>query len=255
MARKPFIAGNWKMNLTHLEGIKLVQETAYKLTKAETDKVDVAVIPAFTALRSIQTLIDGDRLPLSLGAQDVAIEDSGAFTGAVSAEMLAALDVRWVLAGHSERREIFGDTDADVNAKVKQILKYGMNPILCVGETLDQREAGETDTVLSHQVTKGLAGISHDDMARVVIAYEPVWAIGTGKTATPEDANTGCATIRATIAQLFNEDVGDAIIIQYGGSVKPGNVAELMAQPDIDGALVGGASLSADDFAALVAAS
>lgn len=255
MARKPFIAGNWKMNLTHLEGIKLVQEAAYKLTDAETNKVDVAVIPAFTALRSIQTLIDGDRLNFTLGAQDVAVEDSGAFTGAVSAPMLAALDVKWVLAGHSERREIFGDTDGVVNAKTKQILKHGMNPILCVGETLDQREAGETDAVLSRQVKEGLAGVSSDDMARVVIAYEPVWAIGTGKTATPEDANNGCATVRATIAELYSQDVAEAIIIQYGGSVKPGNVAELMAQPDIDGALVGGASLSADDFAALVAAS
>lgn len=255
MARKPFIAGNWKMNLTHLEGIDLVQKFTYKLTDEETKKVDVAVIPAFTALRSIQTLIDSDRLPVTLGAQDVAVEDSGAFTGAVSAPMLAALDVKWVLAGHSERREIFGDTDAIVNTKVKQILKHGMNPILCVGETLDQREAGEADAVLSRQVKEGLAGVSEADMDRVVIAYEPVWAIGTGKTATPEDANAGNATVRATVKELYGEAVAEAIIIQYGGSVKPGNVAELMAQPDIDGALVGGASLDPEDFATLVAAS
>ena len=255
MARKPFIAGNWKMNLTHLEGIDLVQKFTYKLTQEETDRVDVAVIPAFTTLRSIQTLIDSDRLPVALGAQDVAVEDAGAFTGAVSAPMLASLDVRWVLAGHSERREIFGDTDTVVNAKVHQILKHGMQPILCVGETLDQREAGETDAVLTRQVTEGLKGVSATDIARVVIAYEPVWAIGTGKTATPEDANAGNATVRATVRDLYGDAVAEAIIIQYGGSVKPGNVAELMAQPDIDGALVGGASLDAEDFAALIAAS
>lgn len=255
MARKPFIAGNWKMNLTHLEGISLVQQTAYKLTEAETAKVDVAVIPAFTALRSIQTVIDGDRLAFSLGAQDVCVEDAGAFTGAVSAPMLAALDVTWVLAGHSERRELFGESDAVVNAKVKQILKHKMKPILCVGETLAQREAGETNAVLSRQVTEGLAGVSAEDMASVVIAYEPVWAIGTGATATPADANAGCATVRETVRGLYGDEVADALIIQYGGSVKPGNAAELMAQPDIDGALVGGASLNADDFAAIVAAS
>ncbi|AXV07203.1 Triosephosphate isomerase [Euzebya pacifica] len=251
MSRKPVIAGNWKMNLTHLEGIQLVQNLAYHLDSTDFDKADVAVIPPFTSLRSIQTLIEGDRLDLTLGAQSCHHETSGAYTGEISPTMLSALGCSWVIAGHSERRTLFGETDEVVNAKVKAIIAAEMTPILCVGETLEQREAGEAEAVIRGQVTGSLAGVSAEQVADLVIAYEPIWAIGTGRTALPSDADGGCATVRATVAELHGTETAEAVRIQYGGSVKPGNVAELMSQPNIDGALVGGASLNADDFAVI----
>ncbi|WP_370324824.1 triose-phosphate isomerase [Euzebya sp.] len=245
------MAGNWKMNLTHLEGIQLVQNLVYHLTPEDYESTDVAVIPPFTALRSIQTLIDGDGLSLQLGAQSCHWEDSGAYTGEIAPSMLAALACDYVLAGHSERRTLFGETDEVVNKKVKAILAAGMTPILCVGETEAQRDAEETEEVLTRQVTDSLAGIGADAVAGMVIAYEPIWAIGTGRTALPSDADAGCGTVRATVRSLHGDATADAVRIQYGGSVKPGNVRELMDQPEIDGALVGGASLTADDFAVI----
>lgn len=251
MSRKPVIAGNWKMNLTHLEGIQLVQTLAYHLADQDYDSADVVVIPPFTALRSIQTLIEGDKLRLTLGAQTCHHETAGAFTGEISPAMLAALGCDWVLAGHSERRALFGETDEVVNAKVKAIIAAEMTPIVCVGETLEQRDAGAASDVIASQVTGSLAGLTAGQVAELVIAYEPVWAIGTGKTAMPADADGGCAVVRSTVADLHGSETAEAVRIQYGGSVKPGNVAELMAQPNIDGALVGGASLNADDFAVI----
>ena len=251
MTRKPLMAGNWKMNLTHLEGIQLVQNLSYHLTSEDYESTDVAVIPPFTSLRSIQTLIEGDRLSLRLGAQSCHWEDSGALTGEISAGMLAALNCTYVLAGHSERRSLFGETDEIVNRKVKAILAKDMTPILCVGETLEEREADEADAVITRQVTDSLAGVPGAAVADMVIAYEPVWAIGTGQTALPSDADGGCGTIRDTVRSLHGDDAAESVRIQYGGSVKPANVAELMDQPNIDGALVGGASLVADDFAVI----
>lgn len=251
MARTPLIAGNWKMHLTHLEGIQLVQKLAYHLTADDFATTDVAVIPPFTALRSIQTLIDGDKLQLKLGAQSCHWEDSGALTGEISPSMLAALACDYVLAGHSERRSLFGETDEVVNRKVKAILAADMTPILCVGETAEERDADQAETVIARQVADSLADVTAEQVADLVIAYEPVWAIGTGRTALPSDADGGCAVVRETVRTLHGDAAAEAVRIQYGGSVKPGNVAELMAQPNIDGALVGGASLDADDFAVI----
>jgi len=249
--RKPLMAGNWKMHHTHLEAIQVVQKLSYRLDNKDYDAVDVAVFPAFTALRSVQTTIDSDRIPIALGAQNVFPEDKGAYTGEVSPSMLAKLTVRFVIVGHSERREIFGETDEFVNRKVRAVLGAGMQPILCVGETLEEREAGETDAKVQRQVTEGLAAVKSDDAQDVVVAYEPIWAIGTGKTATAEDANATIGVIRSTLRQVVG-DVADTIRVLYGGSVKPGNAAELMAQPEIDGALVGGASLDPDEFARII---
>jgi triosephosphate isomerase (TIM) len=251
VTRTPLIAGNWKMHLTHLEGIQLVQTLAYHLTPEDHEAVEIAVIPPFTALRSIQTLIEGDRLSLRLGAQDCHPEPQGAFTGDVSAPMLAALSCTYVLAGHSERRQLAGETDEVVNAKVRAVLAAGMTPILCVGETLEQREAGEAEAVIARQVTGSLDGIPAEAVAGAVVAYEPVWAIGTGRTALPEDAQAGCRTVRDTVREIAGDAAAEGVRVQYGGSVKPGNVAELMRQADVDGALVGGASLVADDFAVI----
>ena len=251
MTRKPIIAGNWKMNLTHLEGIALVQNLNYHLEGDDFDASDVAVIPPFTSLRSIQTLIEGDKMSIKLGAQSCHDEDSGAFTGEISTTMLASLACDFVLAGHSERRALFGEDDAVVNSKIKAILEAEMTPILCVGETSDERDADQVEAVISGQVTGSLEGISAEHVAAMVIAYEPVWAIGTGRTALASDANDGCGIVRRTVADLHGQDAADAVRIQYGGSVKPGNVAELMGQSEIDGALVGGASLTADDFAVI----
>jgi triosephosphate isomerase (TIM) len=250
-SRKPLIAGNWKMHHTHLEAIQVVQKLSYRLERKDYDAVDVSVHPAFTALRSVQTTIDSDRIPIALGAQNVFPEDKGAYTGEVSPSMLAKLTVRFVIVGHSERREIFGETDEFVNRKVRAVLGAGMQPILCVGETLEEREAGETDAKVQRQVTEGLAAVKSDDAQDVVVAYEPIWAIGTGKTATAEDANATIGVIRSTLRQVVG-DVADTIRVLYGGSVKPGNAAELMAQPEIDGALVGGASLDPDEFARII---
>lgn len=250
--RRPIMAGNWKMHKDHLEAIQLVQKLAYHLDEQDYEGQDIVVCPPFIALRSIQTLIQSDRLPIGLGAQTCHWEDSGAFTGEISPPMLARLDVEYVICGHSERRAMFGETDEVVNRKVKAVQRHDMRPILCVGETLDQRRAGDAEAVVSTQLGGSLEGVKVDDPDRLVVAYEPVWAIGTGENATPEDAQTMCAHIRSELSERFGAEVGEALRIQYGGSVKPGNVRDLMAQPDIDGALVGGASLQSDDFALIV---
>ena len=250
--RKPLMSGNWKMHHNHFEAIATVQKLSYNLTDADYEAVDVSVHPPFTDIRSIQTIIDADKLDLLLGAQHCHWEEKGAFTGEVSPAMLAKLDVDYVIAGHSERRELFGETDEDVNRKVKAILAHGMTPIMCCGETDGEREAGETEDKVSGQVKAGLAGVKADQVAGLVIAYEPIWAIGTGKTATPEDAQAVCAHVRSVVRDTFGSDAADAVRIQYGGSVKPNNAPDLMGQPDIDGALVGGASLEAESFAEIV---
>jgi triosephosphate isomerase (TIM) len=250
--RQPIIAGNWKMHKDHLEAIQLVQKLAYHLGEEDYEGQEVVVCPSFVALRSIQTLIQSDKLPIALGAQNCHAEDEGAFTGEVAAPMLARLDVAYVICGHSERRSLFGETDEIVNAKIRAVIKHDMRPILCVGESLEQREAGEATEVVVSQLRGSLDGIKVGVPEELVIAYEPVWAIGTGKTATADDAQEMCAAIRTELADLYDRDTADGVRIQYGGSVKPGNVRELMAQPDVDGALVGGASLSSEDFALLV---
>ncbi len=252
MARKPLISGNWKMNLNHFEAIQTVQKLHYSLPKEVYERVDVSVHPPFTDIRSVQTVIDADELELLLGAQHCHFDDKGAFTGEVSPVFLAKLEVKLVVCGHSERRELFGETDEMVNNKVKAILKNGMTPIMCCGETLAEREAGETEAKVLGQVAAGLTGVQAHDVAGLVIAYEPIWAIGTGKTATAADAQAVCHAIRLAVAAQFGADAASAVRIQYGGSVKAGTTAELMAQPDVDGALVGGASLDPEEFARIV---
>lgn len=247
--RKPIISGNWKMNLNHFEAIQLVQKLSYGLTKDDVEAVDVTIHPPFTDLRSIQTVLEADKIPIALGAQNCHWETSGAYTGEIAPIMLAKLNVAFVIAGHSERRQLFGETNDDVNRKVKAILKAEMTPIMACGETLEQREAGEMESHIVGQITDGLAGVKAEQVAGLVLAYEPIWAIGTGATATPEDAQEVCALVRATVADLYNTSTADKLRIQYGGSVKPGTAPELMSQPDIDGALIGGAALSAEDFA------
>lgn len=250
--RKPLMSGNWKMNYNHLEAIQVVQKLSYRLDAADYDVVDVSVHPPFTCLRSIQTLLDSDKIPISLGAQNCYWEDSGAFTGEVSAPMLAKLNVAYTIVGHSERRELFGETDDVVHLKLEAVWRAGMTPILCVGETLAEREAGEMASKVSGQVRAALAGVAADRVGAMVIAYEPIWAIGTGRTATPADAQETTSLIREVVSSLHGDDVAGAVRIQYGGSVKATNIAELMAQPDVDGALVGGASLDPDEFARIV---
>ena len=248
-ARKPLISGNWKMHQNHFEAIQLVQKLSYELDKADYEEVDVSVHPPFTDIRSIQTLLDADRIPIQLGAQNCHFEDKGAFTGEVSPEFLAKLQVKYVIVGHSERREIFGETDDMVNAKLKAVFKHEMLPILACGETKDEREADEAQAKVTRQLEAALTGVGAPRVAQMVIAYEPIWSIGTGLTATPADAQDMCAHIRSEVARIKDKDAAKAVRIQYGGSVKPTNVADLMSQPDIDGALVGGASLEADSFA------
>jgi triosephosphate isomerase (TIM) len=249
-ARKPLISGNWKMHYNHFETIQAVQKLAYLLTRQDFDAVDVSIHPPFTDLRSAQTtLMDQKATEIVLGAQNCHWEEKGAFTGETSPAFLAKLDVRYVIAGHSERRELFGETDEMVNKKVHAIYRHGMTPILCVGETLEEREAGTTDTKVVGQVKAGLAGLTDAQVRTLVIAYEPIWAIGTGRTATPEDAQTVCAFVRRTVEDIAGADASRAVRVQYGGSVKAGNIAELMAESDIDGALVGGASLEPEEFA------
>jgi len=250
--RKPIMAGNWKMHHTHLDAIQVVQKLSYRLAAEDYERCEVVVCPTFTSLRSVQTVIEADNLPIGLGAQNVFWEEKGAYTGEVSPSMLAKLNVSYVIVGHSERREIFGETDEMVNKKVKAVFKAGMTPIMCVGETLEEREAGETAAKVSRQVQAGLADLEPKQVGSMVIAYEPIWAIGTGRNATPEDANDTIGTIRKMVAGLAGENPASTLRIQYGGSVKPGNVAAIMAQPEIDGALVGGASLEADEFAQIV---
>ncbi len=252
MARRPIIAANWKMHKTHLEAIQAVQKLSYLLDQGDAERVEVVICPAFTALRSIETLIDSDRLPYALGAQDVHHEDAGAFTGEVSPPMLEALRVRYVIVGHSERRELFGETDEAVNRKVRAVFAHGMTPILCVGETLGERDAGVTEDKVTGQLERDLSGVSGDDAADLVVAYEPIWAIGTGRNALPVDAGDVIGLIRSTIASRYSAEIADGVRIQYGGSVKPGNIRDFMAHPEIDGALVGGASLDPEDFALIV---
>lgn len=250
--RRPLISGNWKMNLNHFEALKLVQELSYQVTRDDIDAVDVSVHPPFTDIRTVQTALESDRIPFFLGAQHCHEKASGAFTGEVAPAMLAKLNVTYVIAGHSERREVFGETDETINAKVKAILASEMIPILCVGETLDEREAGEAQSKVEAQVRAGLARVKAEQVGSMVIAYEPIWAIGTGRTASSEDAQSMCQAVRAAVAEAKGSDAADSVRIQYGGSVKPVNAAELMAQPDIDGALVGGASLEAESFARII---
>jgi triosephosphate isomerase len=251
-ARRPLISGNWKMHLNHFEAIQTVQKLAYLITADDVEAVDVSVHPPFTDLRSVQTLLEADEIPLALGAQHCHWEDQGAFTGEVSPVFLAKLSVQYVICGHSERRELFGETDEMVARKVGAVQRHGMTPILCVGETLDEREAGATHDKVLGQVRAALEGRSAEQVATMVIAYEPIWAIGTGRTATADDAQAVCGAIRASVAELAGAEAAAQIRIQYGGSVKAANIAELMAQPDIDGALVGGASLDPDEFARIV---
>ncbi|MGW5101578.1 triose-phosphate isomerase [Streptomyces sp. NPDC004100] len=250
--RTPIMAGNWKMNLNHLEAIAHVQKLAFALADKDYDAVEVAVLPPFTDLRSVQTLVDGDKLKIKYGAQDISEHDSGAYTGEISGPMLAKLKCSYVVIGHSERRQYHHETDEIVNAKVKAAFKHGLTPILCVGEELDVREAGDHVAHTLRQVEGGLKDVPADQAETIVIAYEPVWAIGTGKVCGSEDAQEVCGAIRGKLAELYSQDVADKIRIQYGGSVKAANVAEIMAKPDIDGALVGGASLDTDEFVRIV---
>ncbi|WP_328701816.1 triose-phosphate isomerase [Aestuariimicrobium ganziense] len=254
MTRKPIMAGNWKMNLNHVEAVGLVQKLAWTLAdkKWDAEQSECVVLPPFTDIRTVQTLVEGDRLPIVFGAQDVSEHDKGAYTGEVSASMLAKLNVSYVVVGHSERRQYHAETDAVVNAKAKKVLENGMTPIICVGEALDIRKAGNQVEYTLDQVKGSLDSISGDEVASLVIAYEPVWAIGTGEVATPEDAQEVCGAIRGCVAELYGQAVADAVRIQYGGSVKANNIVDIMAQPDVDGALVGGASLDADEFAGIV---
>lgn len=250
--RKPIISGNWKMHHNHLDAIQFVQKLHYRLEREDYDAVDVSIHSPFTDIRSVQTVIESDKMKILIGAQNCHWEPKGAFTGEVSAPMLAKLSVSHVIIGHSERREYFGETDEMVNKKLKAVFGNGMTPIMCCGETLDEREAGGAQAKVEGQIRAGLEGLKKDHIAAMVIAYEPIWAIGTGRTATSADAQEICGFIRGVVADVAGAEVAESVRIQYGGSVKPGNIAELMSQPDIDGALVGGASLEADEFAAIV---
>jgi triosephosphate isomerase (TIM) len=246
--RKPLIAGNWKMNLTHFEGIAHVQKIAFGLRDADYEAVDVALLPPFTFIRSMQMLVDADKLELTYGAQDVSAHEKGAYTGEISAQMLAKLGCTFVLAGHSERRQYHHEDDALVNAKMKAAFKEDLTPILCVGEGLEVRKSGEHLSHTLAQVEGGLQKVPAEQAQRIVIAYEPVWAIGTGEVATPEDAQEMCGAIRMRLAELYSRDLADQVRVLYGGSVNGGNIAGIMAERDIDGALVGGASLDAGEF-------
>ena len=250
MARTPLMAGNWKMNLNHHEAVVLVQKLAWTLSDKRHDyaKAEVVVIPPFTDLRSVQTLVDGDRLSIGYGAQDVSTHDDGAYTGEISAAMLAKLGCTYVVVGHSERREYHAESDETVNAKAHKAHAAGMTPIVCVGEGLEIRKAGEQVPYTLAQVDGSLAGFTAAQVAGLVVAYEPVWAIGTGEVATPEDAQEVCVAIRERLRETHGDEAADGVRILYGGSVKAANVAGIMAQPDVDGALVGGASLQVDEF-------
>ncbi len=265
--RRPLIAGNWKMNLTHLEAIGMVQKLAFSLKEPELEAAEVVVLPPFTALRSVQTLVNGDKLEIGYGAQDLSVQDSGAYTGEVSGAMLAALACRYVVVGHSERRALHGEDDAVVAGKVQAALRHGLVPILCVGEGLEVRRAGEHVAHCTAQLDAALEGLTAEQLTGsgagteagggggpgsgggVVIAYEPVWAIGTGEVATPEDAQEVCGALRSRLAERFGAETAGVVRILYGGSVKAANTAGILAGPDVDGALVGGASLDADEFA------
>ena len=249
--RKNLIVGNWKMHATHLEAIQMVQKLSYRLEPSDYERVDVVVCPPFTALRSTQTVIEADHLLIGLGAQNVFWEEEGAYTGEIAPGMLASLAVSYVIVGHSEQRELFGESDSDVNRKVGAVLRNAMTPILCVGETGEEREAGVTEEKLTRQVRVGLQGVTAGEAAKTVVAYEPIWAIGTGRTASADDAGAAAAFIRGLIADEWGE-AAEEVRVLYGGSVNPGNISGMMAKRDIDGALVGGASLDPDVFAAIV---
>ena len=250
--RRPLISGNWKMNMNHYEAIHLVQKLSYLLGKEDFEKVDVSVHPPFTDIRSIQTVLESDKLAMLLGAQNCHSEENGAFTGEVSPAFLSKLGVKYVICGHSERRQYFSETDEIVAAKVAAVFKFEMTPIVCVGETKDEREASQTLERVESQVRGSLKGRKPEQIAALVVAYEPIWAIGTGLTATAQDAQDVCHHIRSVIRNEWGSEAADKVRIQYGGSVKAGNVSVLMAQPDIDGALVGGASIDPDEFARIV---
>ena len=246
--RKPMMAGNWKMNMNHFEAIALVQKLAYALNDQDFAAVDVVVLPPFTDIRSVQTLIDGDKYDLLYGSQDISAKDGGAFTGEISGAMLAKLGCSFAVVGHSERRQYHGETDEIVNAKAKAALRSGIIPIVCVGEHLEVRQNGSAVPHVLEQLDGSLAGLTAVQVASIVIAYEPVWAIGTGEIATPEDAQEVCAAIRARIADQWGKQPAAEVRVLYGGSIKSSNVVGIMAHPDVDGALVGGASIDPDDF-------
>lgn len=252
--RTPLMAGNWKMNLDHIQALALIEELGEQLktTGADTDAVEVAVFPPFVDIRTVQVAIDAGKLPIAYGGQDISAHDSGAYTGEVSGLMLKKLGATYALVGHSERRQYHGETEEITSAKVKAALQHELVPVLCVGEPLEQRKAGSHVPFTLAQVEGGLAGLSAEQVGSLVIAYEPVWAIGTGEVATPEDAQEVCAAIRAWVRETHGDAAADTVRVLYGGSVKAATAGELMAQEDIDGALVGGASLKAEEFARIV---
>jgi triosephosphate isomerase (TIM) len=253
MSRKPLIAGNWKMNLNHFEAIALVQKIVFSLPDKYFDKVDVTVLPPFTDLRSVQTLVDGDKLRLTYGAQDLSQHNSGAYTGDISGALLAKLGCSYVVVGHSERRTYHNEDDALVAAKAAAALKHELSPIVCIGEHFEVREAGEHVRHCQEQLRRSLAGLSAAQVGDVVIAYEPVWAIGTGRVASAADAQEVCAAVRRELGRLASSSVADAVRVLYGGSVNAKNIGDIVAQDDVDGALVGGASLDGEQFATLSA--
>ena len=248
--RTPFIAGNWKMNMNHLEGIKFSQELGYEYKNK--NNCEVCVCPPFIALRSVKNIIDTDHIDIKLGAQNMHFEENGAFTGEVSPLMLKALGVEYVIIGHSERREFFADTNETVNKKVISAFKHNLKPIMCIGESLEIRENGNAESFVLSQIVECLKGVDEKNIAILTIAYEPIWAIGTGKNATSKDANDMCRAIRIRLAELYSNSAAEQARIQYGGSVKPSNITELMSMSDIDGALVGGASIKLEDFIAII---
>ena len=250
--RKPLMAGNWKMNLNHLEAIAVVQKLVYSINDKDYDAVDVAVLPPFTDIRSIQTLVDGDRLRLLYGAQDVSPSANGAFTGDISAPMLAKRGCTFVVVGHSERRSVHKEEDGVINKKIKATLAHEMTPIFCVGEDLSVRESGTHVSHVIRQMRAGLANLSKPELKKIVIAYEPIWAIGTGKTATPQDAQEVCSAIRNEMEEIGSREIAQDTRILYGGSVKSANIAEIMKEADVDGALIGGASIDPEELAKIV---
>jgi triosephosphate isomerase len=247
--RRPLIAGNWKMNLNHLEAIALTQKLVYSLEERDFEKVEIALFPPFTDIRSVQTLVDGDRLRISYGGQDLSPEKGGAFTGDISASMLEKLGCTYVIIGHSERRAIHNESDELINRKIKAATSHGISPILCVGEELVVREEGRQIGHVVAQLRAALKGVHKPDMKKIVFAYEPVWAIGTGRTATPEDAEEVCLAIRDELRKIGSEEIAANARILYGGSVKSANIVDIMRKPNVNGVLVGGASLDPEEFA------
>lgn len=255
MARTPLIAGNWKMNLDHLEAIKNIQKLTFALPKEYYEKVDIAVLAPFTDLRSIQTVVNGEKMKISYGAQNVAPQEKGAYTGDISAPMLVKLGCEWVIVGHSERRQYHHETSDLVSQKAQIAHENGIKPIVCVGESLDIRESGSYLDYIVDQARNSLEGLNTQQLRDTVLAYEPVWAIGTGKAASPNDAQEVCKALRELVTRLSDEDAAASMRILYGGSVRTDSIAEIVAQPDVDGGLVGGASLDGEEFAKLAAAS